>query len=276
MPKFSKYFLLNALIPLLLVPAGLQAQPPRQTIVLRDGRQLTGNVVSADDHDVTFRERDGDLRHFRFDEIQSLNFLADRDDGRARYPEAAPAPPPPPPANDRNDGRGEARIIVPAGAEVAIRTNENIDSRDASGSRSYAAQVDRDIADTNGRIVIPRGSEAWLMVRRAGDNKLSLDLQSLNVNGQRYAVDTEDITTHGREGIGENRRTGQFVGGGAALGALIGAIAGGGKGAGIGALAGGAAGAGAQVATRGDHVRVPPETVLNFRLDTPVHLHPIR
>jgi len=258
------------------MPAVMIAQSGRQTIVLRDGRQLTGSMVGADDHEVTFRERDGDLRHFRFDEIQSLNFLQDRADGRARYPEAAPPPPPPPPPPadyDRSEGR---RMVVPAGTELSIRTNENIDSRDASESRSYAAQVDRDIADTNGRIVIPRGSEAWLVVRRVRDNQLALDLQSVTVNGMRYAVDTQDVVASGREGIGENKRTGKFVGGGAALGALIGAIAGGGKGAGIGALAGGAAGAVGQVATKGDHVRVPAETVLNFRLDAPVHLHPIR
>jgi hypothetical protein len=254
----------------------LQAQVPRQTIVLRDGRQLTGTMVAADDHEVTFRERDGDVRHFRFDEIQTMNFLADRADARERYPEAAQPPPPPPPPPPADYDRSEARrLIVPAGTELAIRTNENIDSRDPSESRSYAAQVDRDIADTNGRIVIPRGSEAWLVVRRISDNKLALDLQSVTVEGRRYAVDTQDIVAKGRQGVGQNRRTGEFVGGGAALGALVGAIAGGGKGAGIGALAGGAAGAVGQVATTGDHVRVPAETLLNFRLDAPVHLHPI-
>jgi hypothetical protein len=275
MRNFSKYILFG-MIPALLAPI-MQAQSARQTIVLRDGKQLTGSLVAADDHEVTFRERDGDLRHFRFDEIQALNFLQDRSDGRARYPEAVPAPPPPPPPQPPADyDRSEARrMVVPAGAELAIRTNENIDSRDASESRSYAAQVDRDVADTNGRIVIPRGSEAWLVVRRVRDNQLALDLQSVTVNGKRYAVDTEDVITNGRQGIGENKRTGQFVGGGAALGALIGAIAGGGKGAGIGALAGGAAGAAGQIATKGDHVRVPAETLLNFRLDAPVHLHPI-
>jgi hypothetical protein len=69
------------------------------------------------------------------------------------------------------------------------------------------------------------------------------------------------------KGIGANRRTGEFVGGGAVLGPIIGAIAGGGKGAAIGAAAGAAAGAGGQVITRGRTVRVPPESLLTFRIE---------
>lgn len=76
----------------------------------------------------------------------------------------------------------------------------------------------------------------------------------------------------GEAGLGKNRRTAETVGGGAALGAIIGAIAGGGKGAVIGVLAGGAGGAGVAVLTKGKEVRVPAETVLTFRLDRAVRL----
>jgi len=67
-----------------------------------------------------------------------------------------------------------------------------------------------------------------------------------------------------------------MVGGGAALGTLLGALAGGGKGAAIGAIAGAAAGGGVQVLTKGREIRVPAETVLHFRLDQPLHLHEAR
>ena len=98
-----------------------------------------------------------------------------------------------------------------------------------------------------------------------------LDLESVRVNGHRYVVNTEDIQK-GEQGIGKNKRTGEYVGGGAVLGTLLGAIAGGGKGAAIGAIAGAAAGGGAQVLTKGHDIRVPAETVLNFRLEEPLHL----
>ena len=98
-----------------------------------------------------------------------------------------------------------------------------------------------------------------------------LDLESVQVNGRRYVVETQDIQK-GETGIGNNKRTAEYVGGGAVLGTLLGAIAGGGKGAAIGAIAGAAAGGGAQVLTKGHEIRVPAETVLNFRLDAPLHL----
>jgi hypothetical protein len=163
---------------------------------------------------------------------------------------------------------------IPAGTEIAVRTNENIDASDSTQGANYSAQVDRDVVDANGNVVIPRGAEARLVIRHLSGNTLALDLQSVRVNGHTYNVDTSGIQQSGtaREGLGANKRTGEFVGGGAVLGTLLGAIAGGGKGAAIGALAGAGAGAGTQVLTRGDHVKVPAESVLSFRLDSPLRM----
>jgi hypothetical protein len=98
-----------------------------------------------------------------------------------------------------------------------------------------------------------------------------LDLESVMLNGSQYSLSTEsDVSAERRSGIGANKRTGKYVGGGAAIGAIIGAITGGGKGAAIGAGAGAAAGAGAQVLTRGKNVKVPAESVVTFRLTQPI------
>ena len=70
-----------------------------------------------------------------------------------------------------------------------------------------------------------------------------------------------------RDGIGKNKRTAEYIGGGALLGTIIGAIAGGGKGAAIGAAAGAGAGVGTQVLTRGKKVNVPAVSLLKFRLE---------
>ena len=93
-----------------------------------------------------------------------------------------------------------------------------------------------------------------------------------DLNGRNYLVSTADVSKKGNSGIGKNKRTAEMVGGGAALGTLLGAIAGGGKGAVIGAIAGAAAGGTAQVLTKGKEVKVPAETVLKFKLDQPVTL----
>jgi hypothetical protein len=158
------------------------------------------------------------------------------------------------------------------GTNISVRTTEPITS-DAADGRVYTGIVDQDVMDSNGRLAIPRGSTVELVVRDDRDNEKSIDLDSVVVNGQRYAIDAANtpVGTSG-SGIGANRRTGEYVGGGALLGTIIGAIAGGGKGAAIGAAAGAAAGAGAQIVTRGQTVNVPAESLLTFSLDRPLEL----
>jgi len=157
------------------------------------------------------------------------------------------------------------------GTQIMVRTNEAIDTNDADG-RIYMGVVDQDVRDSNNRLVIPRSSDVELVVRKTSENELALDLDSIMINGQRYGVESEENVVAGeqKEGLGANKRTGKYVGGGAVLGAIIGGITGGGKGAAIGAGAGAAAGAGAQVLTRGGTVKVPAESLLTFRLAQPL------
>ena len=67
-------------------------------------------------------------------------------------------------------------------------------------------------------------------------------------------------------------RSAKVIGGTAALGAIIGAIAGGGRGAAIGAGSGAAVGTAAQVVTSGQKVKVPAETMLTFTLQNSLDL----
>ena len=137
--------------------------------------------------------------------------------------------------------------------------------------------------DTDGRVVIARGSGATLVVRSAsgqgklqGQSNLVVDVAAVLVNGRKYRLETNDFVEKGREGVGMNKRTGEFAGGGAAFGGIIGALAGGGKGAAIGALAGAGAGTATQGLTRGKAVRIPSETLLSYRLEAPVRIREIQ
>jgi hypothetical protein len=161
---------------------------------------------------------------------------------------------------------------IPAGTQIRVRNNQTIDAHNRADNRVYTGTVDRDVLSQNGTVIIPRGSNAELIVNNTGDNTMSVDLESVTVNGRRYMVAAEAYDKSRGTGLGKNKRTGEYVGGGAALGAIVGAIAGGGKGAAIGALAGGGAGAGTQILTRGKDVRVPAESVLTFRLEQPLQL----
>jgi len=161
---------------------------------------------------------------------------------------------------------------IGTGTSISMRTNETIDVKNSDG-RVFTGVVDRDVTDANSNVAIPRGSNAELIVKKASNKDLALDLESVTVNGQRYAVtaDASRMSSGQREGIGKNKRTAEFIGGSAAPGAIIGAIAGGGKGSAIGAAAAGA-GAGTQVLTRGKAVKFPAESLLTFRLEQPLEM----
>lgn len=167
---------------------------------------------------------------------------------------------------------------IPSGTEVTVRTNDAIkaDAGNTSATQLYSGTVSEDVVDTSGHILVPKGSAAQLAAMKDSSSNLVLDLRSLTVHGRRYVVQAGDVAAAAGSkygGIGMNKRTGEFLGGGALGGTLIGALAGGGKGAAIGALAGGAAGAGAQVLTRGKTLSVPAETNLKFRLEQSLVLH---
>src|ERR1051325_3042074 len=79
--------------------------------------------------------------------------------------------------------------LIP-GTLITVRPTEAIDV-ERKDYRVYDAIVDRDVRGGNGQLAIPRGSTAELIVRVAQDNDLILDLESVTVNGQRYAIKTD-------------------------------------------------------------------------------------
>ncbi len=166
---------------------------------------------------------------------------------------------------------------ISPGTTVHVRTTDAIDQSTMDG-RVYTGVVEEDVVDANGRVAIPRGATAELMVRKGENDDLYLDLDSITVSGQRYGVDASrhPVATSGidvkNSGIGANEETAKHVGGGAILGTVIGAIAGGGKGAAIGAATGAAAGAAVQILTHGKQVDVPAETLLTYRLQSGLDL----
>src|SRR5258705_6321735 len=114
-----------------------------------------------------------------------------------------------------------------AGTQIAIRTSEPIDARSPSDSRIYRGVVDRDVRSDDGKVTIPSGSNAELILRDSTRDEVVLDLESVDVRGQRYVVSTENESVPagggGKQGVGANPRTGEKVGGGAGIGGIIGA-----------------------------------------------------
>lgn len=241
-----------------LCVVSLPAIASADTLVMRDGTRIEGTMMSLAARTITFRHASGQSRRYPTSRVEAVEFLsAERSNRRA------------------TNGRS---LEAPAGTELVVRTVETIDSRNAGADQTFSAIVEQDVANASGRVIVPERSSAQLMIRQmsaggaTGSPEMILDIQSITIDGRRYLVSTENVAIESGTGIGRNRRTAQTVGTGAALGTIIGAIAGGGKGAAIGGVVGAAGGAGAQVLTRGRDVRVPADTVLRFRLDNVVTL----
>ena len=179
--------------------------------------------------------------------------------------------------NRRRSSISDSTILA-NGTELSVRTNEVIDSRNATEGQSFTGTIATDILDNTGSVVIPAGSDVELVIRNSNGGSISsaseliLDLNSVTVEGSKYFISTDDLAQQGGQGVGANRKTAIMVGGGAGLGSIIGAMVGGGKGAAIGAAIGAGAGLGTEVLTKGKQVKVPSETILNFKLDQDLRL----
>ena len=279
--------LLLAICGALVCLAGCSKGPvpgaPRAVVTLRDGRTIEGVVQSSSASQIQIVGDDGVTQTIPMDQVRTVDYGAS-----AAAPAGAPAGAPP--AGAPGDGDHDhdhhyhadpamvttKTFLVPAGTKVSVRTEETIDSGRAVEGQTYASEVSRDVRDAAGDCVIPRGANAQLVIRSVskgghfrGASDLVIDLASLSVGGQSYRVQSSDVAAKGHDGVGANKRTAEFAGGGGAFGAIVGAIAGGGKGAAIGAGAGAGAGTLTEILTKGK-IKVPVESVLTFQLEAPL------
>ena len=237
------------------------------TLELKDGRVLQGRFLGGTQALMRFSVN-GEVQTFNVTEIVALTFTnnyASADGGPAPAPQAvAPAPAPLPAGSP---------ITIPAGQPLLVRMIDGVDSKKNNVGDIFHASLETDL-NVNGSLVARKGTDVYGRLAEAkeaghlsGSSELQLELTRMVISGQDYPVVSSDYTLKGK---GRGANTAEKVGGGAVLGAIIGGIAGGGKGAAIGAGAGSAAGAGVQVLTRGQQVKVPSETLLEFRLQQPV------
>jgi hypothetical protein len=181
-------------------------------------------------------------------------------------PAAAPAPPPPPPPPQ------PVQVEIPAGTTISIRMIDGVDSSINHTGEQFHASLDAPIV-VNDQVIVPKGADVYVRLVQAssaghmtGKSELRLELIRMDFQGKSYPLVS---STYEQAGSSRGKRTAATVGGGAALGAIIGAIAGGGKGAAIGAGVGGAGGGVYQGVTKGQQVKIPSETKLDFRLEQP-------
>jgi hypothetical protein len=167
-------------------------------------------------------------------------------------------------------------LTLPAGTMISVRTTGFLSSERNKVGEPFTTTLDQPIV-VNGWVVARRGQPMTGRIvtakKEKGESQLGVELASLTlVDGAQIPVKTELVTNATpNAGVG-----GREVGGVAAttgVGAIIGGAANGGEGAGIGAGIGAAAGIVGVLLTRGRPTVIPPESMLMFRLDTPLTIN---
>jgi hypothetical protein len=165
--------------------------------------------------------------------------------------------------------------VIPIGTPVHVRVDEAIDTRRNRAGDPFSATLSEPI-EVDGRTMVPAGTEFNGHVTNAGASGrlkgrafLGLKLDSFRLNGREYPVETTSVD---RVSASHKKRNAILIGGGAGLGAAIGALAGGGKGALIGAGAGAGAGTAGAAATGKRQVGMAAETPLRFTLRASVDM----
>jgi hypothetical protein len=179
----------------------------------------------------------------------------------ASKPAEAPAPPQP--------------VVVPAGTTLTVRLGEALGSKISTTGESFSATLADDV-EVDGKTVIPAGAAAKGTVvdakplgRFKGGAALEVRLTSITIDGDSHSIKTSAVM---RSEKGKGKRTAVLAGGGTALGAIVGGIAGGGKGAAIGALAGAGAGGAGAAFTGNKDIVLPAEAALTFKLTAPLEV----
>jgi hypothetical protein len=203
--------------------------------------------------------------------------------------DASQAPPPPPSDSANNTDNPPAAasppqpqapyngptqtVTIPSGTTVVIRMIDSVDSQTNHVNDPFHASLDSPLVVGN-TVVAPKGADVYGMLAHAKDSghisgapQLTLELTGIRVNGNVVAIDS---TTYDVVGKSRGSQSAERIGGGAIAGAIIGGVIGGPKGAAVGASVGAGGGTAVQLSTHGDRVRIPSETLLEFRTENAV------
>lgn len=241
------------------------------SLTLRSGQIVRGEYLGGDARHVKIAVGDRvetysveDVSDISFGSGQRMSSDSDRrDNGVREVPPTGQAP------------AAASGMVIPDGTSITVRMIDPVNSDQSRLGETFRASVDEPVM-VDGQVAIPRGADAITKLvedqqsgKIAGKAVLTLVLQQVMVNGRMIDLTSGDVSqSSGSRGA----RSAKVIGGTAALGAIIGALAGGGKGAAIGAGSGAAVGTGAEVLTKGQTVKIPSETRLTFALQQPAQL----
>jgi hypothetical protein len=163
-------------------------------------------------------------------------------------------------------------LTVDAGHDISVRINETINAKTANVGDPFTGELTAALTTKTGETVFPKGTNVSGTVvsskgqgRFAGAGVLAIELKEV---GGHAVTATEYVVSQ----KGKGKRSATLIGGGAALGALIGGLAGGGKGAAIGGVTGAGAGTAGSAMTGNKQLVIPTESIVSFELSQPISI----
>jgi hypothetical protein len=243
------------------------------TLELKNGSRIEGRFRGGTDSEISFQVASS-VQKYNLADIASVNFDSENtaSDLPARPDSSLPNKPVP---IDRPATRMPVYVSIPAGTRISVRTIDRIDSAENQVGDRFKASLEEALV-VDGNVVVPKGADVYGQLAESkksgtftGKSELQLELTGIVVNEQTIPLVTGEYELAGKS---KGASTAKRTIGGAAVGSIIGAIAGGGRGAAIGAGVGGGVGAGSEIITKGDQVKVPSETLIDFTLQQEVSI----
>ena len=248
----------------------LVAAAHADSLELKNGSLIKGKFMGGMQTSIAFQVGSS-VQSYDVADVRSLRFESEAQS--ASRSTASNQPTAPLAMEKEGVAESSASVTIPAGTRISVRTIDSIDStRNRVGFRFQASLEEPLWVD--GNIVVPKGADVYGRLDEsketgtfAGRSQLKLQLTGIVVNGRTLPLVTGEYEVSGKS---KGESTAKRTVGGAAIGTLIGALAGGGKGAAIGAGAGAGVGAVSEIITKGDQVKIPSETLLDFTLQQSV------
>jgi hypothetical protein len=262
--------LVFAFVAVTIAAASLAGIAFGDTLELKNGQIIQGRFLGGSTLNIRF-EVNGKERVFPTRKVLDIGFEETESGSNA----AAPAPATSAAAGQPEQQRARTThaVTIPAGTSLLVRMIDSVDSSTNKIGDPFHASLESPltVGDT---VVAPKGADVYGKLAQAkeagkisGSAQLTLELTGIRIHGNIVPIESTEYDVAGK---GRGKQSAERIGGGAVLGAVIGAIAGGGKGAAVGATVGAGAGTAAQVLTHGEHVRIPSETLLEFKLQQDV------
>ena len=254
---------------LILATCGAVSAAKADSLELKNGSLIKGKFMGGTQTSVSFQVGSS-VQGYEVADIRSLRFDSESPAASSATPSKAPVRST---AATRESANSSSSVIIPAGTRISVRTIDAIDSTKNRVGYRFQASLEQALW-VDGRMVVPKGADVYGRLDEsketgtfAGRSQLKLQLTGIVVNGQTLPLVSGEYEVSGKS---KGESTAKRTVGGAAIGSIIGAIAGGGKGAAIGAGTGAGLGAGSEIITKGDEVKIPSETLLDFTLQQSV------